>query len=85
LPTAWASNYRCGDEASDEQGYDDDGDLFQICGIIILVVCSVSSAELFNMNNEVFRMYSAGLLLTVQEMQFCTYVLHIGNCAGSVA
>jgi hypothetical protein len=61
LPTAWASNYGR-DEVSDEQGYDDDGDLFQMCGVIILVVCASSSAELFNMNNEVYRVCSTGLL-----------------------
>jgi hypothetical protein len=62
-----------------------DADLFQMCGVTILVVCSGISAELFNMNNEVYKVCSTGLLVTVQEMQFCTYVLHIGNCADSVA
>jgi len=49
-----------------------DADLFQMCGVTILVVCSKSSAELFNMNNEIYRVCSTGLLVAVQEMQFCT-------------
>jgi len=62
-----------------------DADLFQMCGVTILVVCSRSSAELFNMNNEIYSIYSTGLFVAVREMRFCTYVLHIGNCADSVA
>ena len=35
-----------------------------------------------NINNELCRVSSTGLLVTVEEMLFCEHVLHIGNCVG---
>jgi hypothetical protein len=52
-----------------------------MCGVTILVVCSRGSAELFNVNNE----YTECAVVTVQEMDFCTYALHTVNCAVYVA
>ena len=46
-----------------------------------MVVAVGSETQCLNTNNEVYRVCSTGLLVTVQDMLFCTYLPQIDKRA----
>lgn len=66
----------------DVEGHVADGDLLERWGSSLELWLFGVQFNCLNINNELYRVGSTGLLVTVEEMLFCAHVLHVGNCVG---